>query len=50
MLPYSFNGISFWRVGRVTQIWLREVLVKDGLDQWTVPQKIASSEPTEHER
>ena len=34
----------------VTQIWVKEVLVKDVLDQWTIPQKIASSEPTEHER
>ncbi len=34
----------------VTQIWIKEVLVKDVLDQWTVPQKVASSEPTEHER
>jgi len=34
----------------VTQIWLREVLVKDVLDQWTVPRKIASSQFTEHER
>lgn len=33
----------------VAQIWIKEVLVKDVLDQWTVPQKIASSEPTEHE-
>ena len=28
----------------VTQIWLKEVLVKDVLDQWTVPRKIAASE------
>ncbi len=34
----------------VAQTWLREVLVKDILDQWTVPQEIASSEFTEHER
>ncbi len=34
----------------ITQIWLREVLVKDVLDQWTVPQKIASSESAQHER
>lgn len=34
----------------VTQIWLKEVLVKDVLDQWTDPQKIASIESTEHER
>jgi len=34
----------------VTQIWLKEVLVKDVLDQWTVPRKIASSQFTEHER
>jgi len=33
----------------VTQIWLREVLVKDVLDQWTVPHKIASSESARHE-
>ncbi|MCY7333973.1 MAG: AI-2E family transporter [Pseudanabaena sp. CAN_BIN31] len=33
----------------VTQIWLKEVLVKDVLDQWTDPQKTASSESTEHE-
>jgi len=33
----------------VTQIWLKEALVKDVLDQWTYPQKIASSESTEHE-
>jgi predicted PurR-regulated permease PerM len=33
----------------VTQIWLKEVLVKDVLDQWTDPQKTASSESTEDE-
>ncbi len=34
----------------VTQIWLKEVLVKDVLDQWTIPQKIASTESAQHER
>lgn len=34
----------------VTQIWLKEVLVKDILDQWTIPQEIASSESAQHER
>ena len=33
----------------VTQIWLKEVLVKDILDQWTIPQEIASSESAQHE-
>lgn len=34
----------------VTQIWLKEVLVKDILDQWTVPQEITSSKSVQHER
>ncbi len=34
----------------VTQIWLKEVLVKDILDQWTIPQEIALSESAQHER
>ncbi len=34
----------------VTQIWLKEVLVKDILDQWTVPQEITSSKSAQHER
>ena len=34
----------------VTQIWLKEVLVKDVLDQLTIPQKIASTESAQHER
>ncbi len=34
----------------VAQIWLREVWVKDVLDQWTVPQAITSSESTLRER
>ncbi len=33
----------------VTQIWLKKVLVKDILDQWTIPQEIASSESAQHE-
>ncbi|MBM0744235.1 AI-2E family transporter [Phormidium sp. CLA17] len=34
----------------VAQIWLREVWVKDVLDQWTVPQAITSSQSAPHER